>query len=201
MRSITRHEIISFEQWERVRPVMRPLFMHEKERRRLAVGAHITLLFENVQTVWYQIEETLRAERIREPQAVCNEIEIYNHLFPAPGGLAATMMVEYPDQKERDAALRALVGIEHHVWLSAGDRMTKATFDQDESEAEHISAVRFLHFALEASDAGKLVQLAAMHHLAIVVDHPNLTVKAPIDVPLARALFEDLTGDRSQDQV
>jgi hypothetical protein len=171
--------------------------MNEKERRRVAVGSHITLLFENAQTVWYQIEEMLRTEEIREPQAVRHEIEIYNQLLPAPGDLSATIFVEYPDQEERDAALRGFIGLEHHFWLRAGDHRIPAKFENNEVNAQRISGVQFVQFALDATDAEKLVQLARMGLLAIVVDHPRLTAEAPIGVPLARALAEDLDGDSS----
>jgi Protein of unknown function (DUF3501) len=197
MRPITKHEILPFEQWERVRRVLRPLFINEKERRRFAVGSHITLLFENSQTVWYQIEEMLRAEKIWEPEAVRHEIDTYNELLPARGELSATILIEYPDQIERDAALRGLVGLQQHFWLNAGDHRIPAKFDENEMNAEQISAVQFVHFPLEATDAENLVQLAGMGRLAVVVDHPRLTAEAPIGVPLARALADDLGGDSS----
>ncbi len=195
MRPITKHEILPFDQWERVRQVLRPLFMSEKDRRRLAVGSHITLLFENAQTVWYQIEEMLRTEKIWEPQAVRREIDTYNELLPAPGELSATMLIEYLDPKECAVALQGLVGLEQHFWLNAGDHRIPAKFDENEMNAEQISAVRFIHLALEATDAEKLVQLAAIGRLAVVVDHPRLTAVAPIGVPLARVLADDLSGD------
>lgn len=168
--------------------------MNEKERRRLAVGSHITVLFENVQTVWYQIQETLRAERIEKPDAVQEEIDIYNRLLPAPGELAATIFLQYPDQEERDAALPALIGLERHLWLYAGERRISAKFDDHETDSLEISAVRFIRFPIAVADSEILVQLAGMGRLAIVVDHPTLTAQAQIDVPLARVLADDLAG-------
>ena len=192
MRPIAQDEILAFEQWERVRRVLRPLCMNEKERRRLAVGSHITVLFENVQTVWYQIQEMLRAEGIEKSDAVQEEIDIYNRLLPAPGELAATILIEYPHQEERDAALRGLVGLERHLWLEAGEHRISAKFDDNETNAEEISAVRFVRFPMKAADGETLIQLAGMGRLAIVVDHPTLTAQARIDVLLARVLADDL---------
>lgn len=192
MKPIAQCEVLAFEQWEQVRRVLRPLCMHEKERRRLAVGSNITVLFENVQTVWYQIHEMLRAERIARPDAVREEIDIYNRLLPAPGELAATIFIEYPYQEERDAALRALVGLERHLWLDAGDHRIPAAFDGSESDAQEISAVNFVRFAMKPADRETLVQLAEIGRLAIVLDHPRLTARARIDVSLARVLADDL---------
>ncbi len=166
--------------------------MNEKERRRLAVGSHITVLFENVQTVWYQIEEMLRAEGIEKPDEVQEEIDIYNRLLPAPGELAATILIQYPHQEERDAALRGLVGLERHLWLDAGELRISAKFDDNETNPGEISAVRFVRFPMKAVDGETLVQLAGMGRLAIVVDDPTLTAQARIDVPLARVLADDL---------
>jgi Protein of unknown function (DUF3501) len=191
MKPIAGCEILAFEQWERVRRVLRPLCMNEKERRRLAVGSNITVLFENVQTVWYQIQETLRAERINKPEAVQEEIDIYNRLLPARGELAATILIAYSHQEERDALLPGLVGLERHLWLDAGEHRISAKFDDNETNTGGISAVRFVRFPMEA-DSETLVQLAAMGRLAIVVDHPTLTAQARIDVPLARVLADDL---------
>jgi Protein of unknown function (DUF3501) len=192
MKPIVQCEILPFEQWERVRRVLRPLCMIEKERRRLAVGLHITVLFENVQTVWYQIQEMLLVERVEKPDAVQEEIDIYNRLLPAPGELAATILIQYPHQEERDAALRGLVGLEQYLWLDAGEHRISAKFDDNETNAGKISAIRFVRFSMEAADDESLVQLAGMGRLAIVVDHPTLTAQARIEVPLARVLADDL---------
>jgi len=192
MKPIVQREILAFEQWEQVRRVLRPLCMNEKDRRRLALGSHITLLFENVQTVWYQIQEMLRAERIDKPDAVQEEIDTYNRLLPAPGELAATIFIEYPHQEERGAALRGLAGLERHLWLYAGEHRISARFDDDQTNAGEISAVRFVRFPIGAADGDTLVQLAGTGRLAIVLDHPRLTAQARIDVPLARVLADDL---------
>jgi Protein of unknown function (DUF3501) len=80
-----------------VRGRLRPLFIHEKDRRRLAVGSHLTLLFEKGQTVWHHTQEMIRTEKLVSADAIAHEIETYNELLPRPGELAATMLVEYPD--------------------------------------------------------------------------------------------------------
>ncbi|HWJ40245.1 MAG TPA: DUF3501 family protein, partial [Candidatus Limnocylindrales bacterium] len=60
MKKIEFNEILSLADYERVRNRLRPLFIHEKERRRLHVGSHLTFIFENAQTAWYQVEEMIR---------------------------------------------------------------------------------------------------------------------------------------------
>src|SRR6267154_343501 len=117
MKKISADEILALADYERVRNRLRPLFIHEKERRRLHVGSHLTFIFENAQTAWYQVEEMIRTEKMTERDAIQHEIDTYNELIPAPGELAATLLIEYADPDERDAALARLVGLERHLWL------------------------------------------------------------------------------------
>ena len=192
MKAIVIDQILPFALWEQVRPVLRPLFIHEKERRRLCAGEHLTFLFENAQSVWYQVEEMLRVERITAEDAVAHELETYNDLIPREDELSATMLIEYEDAAERDAALKRLVGLERHVHLIAGDRKVAATFSEAQISTEAVSAVQFVRFPLPRGLGEKLVELAAAGKLAIEIDHPAMSVKATLSEELAKSLFEDL---------
>lgn len=191
MKALTLGEILRLDDWERVRPLLRPLFVREKDRRRLGVGAHITLLFENAQTVWYQIEEMIRVERMADDELVQHEVDTYNELLPKTGELSATLFVEYPNAAERDVALRQLVGLEQHLWLRAGERRVAATLDASQIGTEQVSAVQFVRFTLPTSSREEFLAYAASGTLAIEVDHPALAASAPIIGQLARALAED----------
>jgi hypothetical protein len=194
MKPLSKEEILSFEDWERVRPRLRPLFIHAKNRRRLALGPHLTLLFENGQTIWYQVEEMLRAEKIAAPDAIQHEIDTYNELLPPAGGLAATMLIEFGEPRERDAALRRLVGLENHVWLRLGDRRIAAKFDTRQMSSERISSVQFIHFDVSIS-ADQFEELAAAGKAVIEIDHPHLAVRETLSGALAQALAEDLRAE------
>ncbi len=192
MKPITLKEIIPFEQYDILRPRLRPLFIAEKARRRLAVGEHLTLLFENGQTVLYQIEEMLRAERISDEAAIRHEIDTYNELLPRPGELAATMLVEYADVNQRDAALRELIGLERHVWIRLDGRRENARFDLRQMATDRVSAVQFVRFPLGGLDSSEFLALAKAGKVAIEVDHPKLHETAPIAGALAELLSQDL---------
>jgi len=192
LKAITLDQIMPFAQWERMRPVLRPLFIHEKERRRLRVGEHLTFLFENAQSVWYQVEEMLRVERITAEDAISHELETYNDLIPREDELSTTMLIEYEDAAERDAALKRLVGLEHHVHLIAGDRRVAPMFAEAQITTEAVSAVQFVRFPLPRGLGEKFVDLAAAGKLAIEVDHSAMSAKATISTELAKSLLEDL---------
>lgn len=193
MKPIAFEETLSLADYERVRARLRPLFIHEKERRRLTVGSHLTFIFENAQTVWYQVQEMIRTEKMTARDAVQHELDTYNELIPAPGSLSATLLIEYAQSAERDAALRRLVGLERHLWLTLGAARIAASFDDRQMSTERISAVQFVRFAPAGGiDADEFSELAARGEAAIVADHPSLAARGAISGPLAGALAEDL---------
>ena len=194
MKPITPPEILPVTTYDRVRPLLRPLCIAEKTRRRLAVGPHLTLMFENRQTVWYQIQEILRTERIFEEAAINAEVETYNELLPGPGELFATLLIEYADPAERDVELARLVGLERHLWIVLDGRRVGARFDERQMSPDQISAVQFIAFPLGAQ-ADRFGELAAIGKVAIEVDHAHLSVTAPIESALAQALSDDLRPD------
>lgn len=192
MKPIAFEETLSLADYERVRDRLRPLFIHEKERRRLHVGSHLTLLFENAQTAWYQIHEMIRAEKMTQREAIQHEIDTYNELLPAAGELAATLLIEYPDPRERDAALSRLVGLERHLWIKIGGKKIEARFDDRQMSSERISAVQFVRFKLDGVDAAQLLAAAAKGAVAVEADHPSLAARNEIVGILAASLAEDL---------
>jgi hypothetical protein len=194
MKPVPFDHVLPVEQWERMRPLLRPLFIHEKERRRQAVGPHLTLLFENVQTVWYQVEEMIRSEHTVNPHLIQEELDVYNALLPRSGELSATLFVEYADAAERDQALRQLAGIEHHLWLRLGEKRVPARFDAEQIGEGQISAVQFVRFT-PGIDADRFVELADAGTLRIEFDHPFLVTSEAIGGVIARALAEDLRVD------
>ena len=191
MKPVTFEETLPLGDYERVRERLRPLFIHEKERRRLAVGSHLTLIFENSQTVWYQVQEMIRTERMESREAIQHELDTYNELLPGAGTLSATMMIEYTEVAERDAALRRLVGLERHLWIVIGERRNRAIFDTRQMNEERISSVQFVRFPIAGVDAQQFLELARAGKCAIEGDHPSLAARAAITGILAESLAED----------
>jgi hypothetical protein len=192
MKPVTFEETLALGDYERVRERLRPLFIHEKECRRLAVGSHLTLIFENSQTVWYQVQEMIRTERMETREAIQHELDTYNELLPGAGTLSATMMIEYAQAAERDAALRRLVGLERHLWIVIGDRRDRAIFDTRQMNEERISSVQFVRFPIAGVDVEQFLELARAGKCAVESDHPSLAARAAITGVLAESLAEDL---------
>ncbi len=193
MKAVQRSQILSLEQYDKLRPLLRPLFIAEKDRRRLAVGEHVTLLFENAQTVWYQVQEMLRSEHIAAEEGIAHELDTYNELLPGPNELAATMLIEFVDPAQRDENLRRLVGLESHINLVIGERRHKARVDLRQVSTERVSSVQFVRFGVGGIDAQEFAAKAEQGRVAVEITHPLMQVQGRIEGALARSLAEDLS--------
>ncbi|MDP6437492.1 MAG: DUF3501 family protein [Gammaproteobacteria bacterium] len=144
-------DLFSLEEYARIRSEFRARVLAHKKHRRLALGDHLMLHFEDSLTMQYQVQEMLRIERIFEPEGIQDELDAYNPLIPDGSNWKATMLIEYTDVAERQQALGQFIGIEEQVWVQAnGHARVHAIADEDmeRSTDEKTSAVHFLRFEL-----------------------------------------------------
>ena len=195
MAQITRDSLMTLEAYAKARPEFRARVMAHKQNRKLPLGGHLTLLFEDELTVRYQIQEMLRAERIFEEAGIRDELEAYNPLVPDGSNWKATLMIEYPDVAERARMLARLIGIEDRVWVQvAGHARVYAIADEDleRDTAEKTSAVHFLRFELDRAMARALTEGAG---LAVGVDHPEYAATvASVGPAMSASLAADLSA-------
>src|SRR6266581_547021 len=118
---IKRENLLPLETYARERNAFRARVIEHKKHRTVALGEHVTLLFEDELTVRYQVQEMLRIERIFEEDGIRHELDAYNPLVPDGANWKATMLIEYPDADERRRMLAKLKGIERRVWVRIGD--------------------------------------------------------------------------------
>jgi hypothetical protein len=187
---IARSEILDLGDYERSRDGIRARAISARAIRRVELGPNATLTFENRETVKYQIQEMLRAERIAKEPDVLHEIETYSDLLPAPDELSATLMFEFTDAEARSVSLRDLVGFEKHLHLDFdGAGISAAMFDRRQLDADRISAVQFVRFRL---DRKQRESLARGTRVRLVADHPRYTYRTPIPARTAQALARDI---------
>jgi hypothetical protein len=191
MKPVERGEILGLSEYESVRTPFRVRVIEEKKIRRVAVGEHVTAVFENRDTVLLQIQEMLRTERITREGAVLHEIETYNQLVPGEGELSATMMVEIPDPAARETFLDAAKGLERHVALVVDGHKFAATFDPSRVLSERASAVLYVKFALSPS-ARQAIQ-ARRASMSLVIDHPAYDARASLSAATLASLADDLS--------
>ena len=193
MPKISRDSLMTLEAYARARKDFRARVIAHKKDRTVALGEHVTLIFEDELTIRYQVQEMLRVEKIFEEQGIQEELDAYNPLVPDGRNLKATMMIEYEDVDERREALGKLKGIEDRAWVRVrGFEPAYAIADEDldrETE-EKTSSVHFLRFEL----TGEMV--SALKYgvgLAVGIDHPHYTAKIdPVPPEVRAALLADL---------
>lgn len=189
---LTHTDLYSLEQYARVRPEFRAKVIGHKKLRRVALGEHAALYFEDALTMQYQIQEMLRLERIFEPEAIQEELDVYNALIPDGSNWKATFMLEYPDVEERKAALARLIGVERAVWVQVAgfDKVRPiANEDLDRETGDKTSSVHFLRFELTAPMIAALKAGAAV---AAGIDHPNYRTETRLAEPVRASLVADL---------
>ena len=189
---IQRETLLSLEAYARQRTQFRAKVMEHKKLRTIHVGAHVTLQFEDEQTIRYQVQEMLRIERIFEEQGIRGELEAYNPLIPDGGNWKATMLIEYPEPEERHRRLAELKGIEDRTWVQvAGCARVFAIADEDmeRENAEKTSAVHFVRFELDENMRAALKGGAG---LSIGVDHPGYRAGVEVAPEVRASLAGDL---------
>jgi Protein of unknown function (DUF3501) len=191
MNKLTRNDLYSLEAYAQERPAFRACVLEHKRPRSVAVGAHVTLTFEDRLTIQYQVQEMLRVERVFEAAGIQDELDAYNPLIPDGSNLKATMLIEFTDADERARRLKELRGIEHHVALIAGGASSTAIADEDmeRTNPDKTSAVHFLRFELSPEQVAALRGGAAAE---IVIDHPGYRDRAVLDAATRSALAADL---------
>ena len=190
MRKVEASEILDLTAYEKIRADFLEKTIALKRPRRIRVGEHLCFIFENRDTVIFQIQEMTRAERTVAADAIAEEVRVYNELVPEENGLSATLMIEIPDQARIRKELDRLVGIDEHVFLDVGDDSVQATFDDKQFEEERISAVQYVRFPLGPDVAARFRDPTVPVRLR--VDHPNYGESTPIEGEPRASLTADL---------
>jgi hypothetical protein len=192
MNKLTHADLLGLEQYSRQRAEIRQRTIAHKKTRTVQVGPNTTWCFEDRETIQYQIQEMLRAERIFEQQGIQDELDAYNPLIPDGANWKVTFLIEFTDENERRIALAKLKGVEDRCWVQVDgcDRVfAVADEDLERENEEKTSSVHFLRFELTASMCAKVKSGAA---LSICVDHAAYRHAV---TPLPSAIRDSLAGD------
>jgi hypothetical protein len=192
MKPVAFGEILNLVEYEKVRPARRQAVIALKADRRVGVGRYLSFVFENRDTVWFQIQEMIRAERIVDEAKIYEELAVYNALLPQPGELAATMFIEIAEESRIKPVLDSLLGIDlgEHVRLQVGSHAIAGVFEAGHSDEERgkLAAVHFVRFALPAAAR----RAFADAEVALAVDHPGDRGRTVLSPAARRRLAEDL---------
>lgn len=192
MHPLAQNDLLSLEEYAKQRTDFRARVLVHKRERKVRVGEHVTLLFEDRLTIQYQVQEMLRAEKIFEPEGIAEELAAYNPLIPDGRNLKCTMLIEYGDVEVRKRELLRLRNIEHEVQLVVdGHPPVTAVADEDlpRSNDEKTAAVHFLRFEL---DDGMVADFKRGKPVTFRIEHPNYRAEAGLSDAQREALAADL---------
>ncbi len=190
-RKLTVDDIDDIRAYERVRESYRAEMIELRRRRRVAVGTIVTVAFESRDTIKFQIQEMVRAERILTDEGVQEELDTYNALVPETGQLCATLFIELTSDEAMREWLPKLVGIEQSVVLRLpnGDhvRCTVDPAHASQLTRDHVTAaVHYVTFQLTPQ------QVAAFGNgTVLAIDHPQYRE----ETELSAATLDELAAD------
>lgn len=192
MATITRDSLLTLEAYSKLRKTERAQAIAHRKLRTVQLGEHISVQFEDEQTIRRQIQEMLHIEKIFDEDGIQSEIDAYAPLIPDGSNWKATMLIEYPDAAERQRRLAQLKAIEDRTWVEVEGQarvFAIADEDMDRESGDKTSAVHFVRFELsrEMRDA-----LKAGAGLSIGVDHPNYRASVLVGPEVRLSLSGDL---------
>ena len=184
MKPVQREEILDYVTYGEKRNEIQLSVLKQKEPRRIHLGKYLTFLFENTETIRYQIQEMMRVEQIVKEEAILHEIRTYNELIGEEGELGCVLLIEIADAQIRPQKLREWLGLQKKIYLvlDSGERVY-AKWDKRQIDDEKSSSVQYLKF----KTSGRTPK-------GIGVDHPELQCEMDLSEEQRGALNHDLQG-------
>lgn len=197
MTKLTLDDISDLRAYEREREEFRRRVIALKRKRRVHVGPLVTFVFENRETIRFQIQEMARVEKIISDDGIRAELEAYNPLIPEPSHLSATMFIELTSDDELREWLPKLVGIEREVELRLGPDgadAVRCTIDPGhESQLTRDEITASVHYVgWELTEA----QIASVAEGPVVLatTHPEYRHEVRLGADTCAELLADLHG-------
>lgn len=193
MSQLSASDLDSLEKYSLIRNEFRQQVMAHKKDRRVTIGEHASLYFEDAMTIRYQVQEMLRIEKIFEADGIQDELDVYNPLIPDGCNWKATFMLEYANEDERKVALAKLRGIDKHIWVQVGDCEKVRPIANEDLERETEDKTSSVHFMRFELDTDMVEKAKAGAPISMGIDHPEYqkTVDA-IDENVRASLVSDL---------
>ncbi len=193
MNRVIAGDLQNLHEYELARPEFRRRIMELKSRRRVGVGPVVTLVFENRDTVLFQVQEMLRAERIVDPMKIQEELDVYNTLLPDGGEVAATLFIEITEESLVKPILDSFIGLDEgkSLWIEVGGLRYFAKFEAGHGREDKISAVHYVRFPL--GEVGRS-DLERERRALVGLAHGDHRSQAELSPATVSELLNDLTS-------
>ncbi|MBI5507454.1 MAG: DUF3501 family protein [Deltaproteobacteria bacterium] len=183
-------ELLSLEEYEKVRLDMRKRVVALKKVRRVPVGNRISFVFESRDTVFFQLHETMRAEGITDKAALQAECDVYNAMLPNSSVLSACLVIDLPEGINVRHELQRLAGMEKRIALVVGPEAIPAVLEPV-SGTEGIAPNQHVRFPLSPTAQKGFAEPTTP--VLLQIDHPSYDARTPIEGETRRSLIEDLS--------
>ncbi len=187
-RKLVLDDILDLRAYEKVRAAEKARVADIKRVRRVELGTILSVLFENRDTMWLQIHEMLRAEKVMTDEGVHEELNAYNPLVPEVGQLCCTVFIEITTEDAMREWLPKLVGIEKSIVIVLPDGrevrpVTDAQHDAALTREDITAAVHYIHFDFTPDEVAAFatgpVQLRCTHpNYLEVIELSSFTVQS-----------------------
>lgn len=182
MAHLERKDILDYLTYSEQRDAIRASAMAAKALRRVHLGEHLTFLFENFETIRYQVLEMVRVEQMVREAEIRHELDTYNEVLGADGELGCTLLIEIPEERGRPELLRRWRHLPEHIYLTCTDgSRVKASFDPEQMSEDQLSSVQFLKF-----------EVGRREPAGLAVDLPELAGAVALEPGTRQALLADL---------
>ncbi|WP_109430487.1 DUF3501 family protein [Sulfoacidibacillus thermotolerans] len=194
---ITSHDLIPLSTYRKSRDEYIHKMIAYKQSRRIRVNEFISLLFENRQTVLFQIQELVNSEDLTDHEEIAEYIEIYSAMLPAEDELSATLFIEIDDLPLLEETLRKLKGIEHTLFIEIGEERIAAIFEEEHNDREFTTSVHYLKFPLsELAKQYLLEEPETSAKVHLILDHPQLHAETALLASQIRSLKADFSHNK-----
>ncbi len=192
MAKLSKADLLSYDEYKKLHDKFLKEVINEKKKRRVQISDLISGLFESKLTVFYQIQEMIRAEQITKDEYIDEMLEVYNDLLPEENELSMTLFIEIPNQEQLRKFNKTIIGIENHVTLRFGEHtITSYEPDQEEDKDENYTqSVHYLHFPFDSTRKQDFTDYKGDVYLSI--EHPNYKESIKLTPDLIEELKKQL---------
>ena len=159
--------------------------------RRVRIGASLTLLFENRQTLWFRLQDVLRIARLSEPSHVQHELDLYNRLLPRRNRLHAALLLKVDETRMQEelSAWQDLRGDD--LCLHLGDARYPANLLTCRPEDRCIGTAHWVQFVLDERGRRRLGDFDVPARFAVRRSNYQHE-SAPLGDEVRQSLLDDL---------
>ncbi|WP_339061198.1 DUF3501 family protein [Tepidibacillus marianensis] len=193
MMKLTKKDLLPYQEYQNFHEKFLQEVIQEKKVLRVNISDKMSGVFETKLTVFYQVQEMIRAEQIEDETYIDDMLEVYNELLPEKNELSMTFFIEIPNQQELRAFNKTIIGVENHVQLHfAGTSVTSYEPDDEKNDEEenYTQSVHYLHFPFTGEQREQFLKAS---QVSLKVAHPNYQAEKELSKELVQKLQDQLS--------